>query len=345
MNKGLASRSLTAQLLENVFLSLLAAGFAFIGFHLLIVFADLRLAGFDHLPWDRVFRYGVLGVCVGLAFLFFCVCYTVLIRSKLRYIQALKAALDTMAGGTLVQPVPIRGYDELAELAEGMDEMRRSFQTWFREEDRIRSANSQLVTAMSHDLRTPLTSLMAYLELLDRGKYADEDQMRHLIRQSLAQARSIKGMTDKLFEYFLVYATEWEQPEMEELDAGSLLSPLWQEYAFTLESQGFTVDLEETPLKGRISASLPLLQRAFDNVYSNLLKYADPGQPIRIALRRIGEEASITVTNGVSPQRDRRESTNLGLNTCRRVFRLHGGGFETTEEDGTFTVSMTLPLL
>ena len=345
MNRGLASRSLTAQLLENVFLSLLAAGFAFIGFHLLIVFADIRLAGFDHLPWDRVFRYGVLGVCIGLAFLFFCVCYTVLIRSKLRYIQTLKAALDTMAGGELEQPVPIQGYDELAELAEGMDEMRRSFLTWFREEDRIRSANSQLVTAMSHDLRTPLTSLMAYLELLDRGKYADEEQMRHLIRQSLAQTKSIKAMTDKLFEYFLVYATEWEQPDMEELDAGSLLSPLWQEYAFTLESEGFSVQLKETPLTGRVSVSLPLLQRAFDNVYSNLLKYADPGKPILISLRRVGEEASITVTNGVSPQRDRRESTNLGLNTCRRVFRLHGGGFETTEEDGTFTVRMTLPLL
>ena len=51
------------------------------------------------------------------------------------------------------------------------------------------------------------------------------------------------------------------------------------------------------------------------------------------------------MTNGVSPQRDRRESTNLGLNTCRRVFRLHGGGFETTEEVGAFVVCMTLPLL
>ena len=345
MNRGLASRSLTAQLLENVFLSLLAAGFSFITFHLLIVFIDIRLAGFDHLPWDRVFRYGVLGVCIGLAFLFFCVCYTVLIRSKLRYIQTLKAARDTMAGGELEQPVPIRGYDELAELAEGMDEMRRSFQTWFREEDRIRSANSRLVTAMSHDLRTPLTSLMAYLELLDRGKYADEAQMRHLIRQSLAQTKSIKSMTDKLFEYFLVYATEWEQPDMETLDADGLIPLLWREYAFTLESEGFTVNLDEMPLTGLVSVNLPLLRRAFDNVYSNLLKYADPDRHISISLRRIGEEASITVTNAVSPQRDRRESTNIGLNTCRRVFRLHGGGFETTEEDGTFTVRMALPLL
>ena len=169
--------------------------------------------------------------------------------------------------------------------------------------------------------------------------------MRHLIRQSLAQTKSIKAMTDKLFEYFLVYATEWEQPDMETLDADGLIPPLWREYAFTLESEGFTAELEEMPLAGKISANLPLLRRAFDNVYSNLLKYADPDRPVRISLRRTEEEASITVINGISPQRDRRESTNIGLNTCRRVFRLHGGGFETAEEDGTFTVRMTLPLL
>ena len=78
MRSGIGARSLTAQLLENVFLSLLAAGFSFITFYLFIVFADIRLAGFDHFPWDRVFQYGVLGACVGLAFLFFCVCYRIL---------------------------------------------------------------------------------------------------------------------------------------------------------------------------------------------------------------------------------------------------------------------------
>ena len=241
MRKGIASRSLTTQLLENVFLSLLAAGFTFITFYLLVAFVDIRLAGYDHLLLDRTFRYSVLGVCVALAFLFFCVSYTVLIRNKLRYLQTLKASLDTMAGGELEQAVPIQGYDELSELAIGMDEMRRSFLAYIREEDRIRSANSQLVTAMSHDLRTPLTSLMAYLELLDRQKYTGEDQMRHLIKQSLVQAQAIKAMTNKLFEYFLVYASEWEQPVMEDVDADGLICPLWREYVFGLENEGFQV--------------------------------------------------------------------------------------------------------
>ena len=344
MRKGIASRSLTTQLLENVFLSLLAAGFTFITFYLLVAFVDIRLAGYDHLLLDRTFRYSVLGVCVALAFLFFCVSYTVLIRNTLRYLQTLKASLDTMAGGELEQAVPIQGYDELSELAIGMDEMRRSFLAYIREEDRIRSANSQLVTAMSHDLRTPLTSLMAYLELLDRQKYTGEDQMRHLIKQSLVQAQAIKAMTNKLFEYFLVYASEWEQPGMEDVDADGLICPLWREYVFGLENEGFQVTVREEPLNGTVNVNPPLLRRAFDNVYSNLLKYADPARPIDISWHRRGGELVIIAKNGISPLRDRKESTNIGLNTCRRVLQLHGGHFETAEEGGRFLTYLSLPL-
>ena len=347
MRNGLGARSLTVQLLENVVLSLLAAGFSFVASFLALTGARLLLArlGYDRLPEEAVLRYGMIGVCGTVAFVFFCVCYTALIHRKLRYIQMLKEELDAMAGGELERPVPVLGYDELSELAAGMDEMRRSFLAHLREEDQIRSANSQLVTAMSHDLRTPLTSLMAYLELLDRHKYTDEEQMRHLIRQSLVQSRAIKSMTDKLFEYFLVYATEWEQPVMETMDADDLIGPIWREYAFTLESEGFRVQLEEGPLQGRVSVNLPLLRRAFDNMYSTLLKYADPARLVVISCRRSGDEMALDVKNGVSPQRDRKESSNIGLNTCRRVFRLHNGSFDTVEEDGVFFARMTLPLL
>ena len=293
---------------------------------------------------DRTIRNWEFGISIVVAFVVFSLSFTALVHSKLRYIKVLKEELDAMAGGELERPVTVLGRDELGELAAGMDEMRRSFLTHLREEDRIRSANSQLVTAMSHDLRTPLTSLMACLELLDRRKYADEDQMRHLVRQSLARTRDIRALTDKLFEYFLVYATEWEQPEFEMFDADSLIVTLWQEYAFTLEREGFRVELDGHPLEGSLQVNLPLLRRAFDNVYANLLKYADPSRSISVSWGREGNTLVLRASNAVSPQRDRKESTSIGLNTCRRVLRLHGGGFDTAEEDGVFTASLTLPL-
>ena len=252
-------------------------------------------------------------------------------------------SVQLLAVGDLSYAVTVQGKDELSELAAGIDEMRRSIVKHQRAEDEIRSANSQLVTAMSHDLRTPLTSLLAFLEILDRDKVKDEEQRRHLIRQSLTQTMSIKSMADKLFEYFLVYTSEWEQPELETRDADELFAQFWQEYAFALESHGFTVETDFNELSGSVVVNLELLRRAFDNLYANLVKYAEPSAIIRIAYRREAEEALLTIANVVSSQRESKESTNIGLNTCRRIMRMLGGSFETNEIAGVFTAELRLP--
>ena len=289
------------------------------------------------------FYFWMIGVSGLLAFAVFSLCFVSLVHRKLRYIQKLKKELDILAGGDLSYAVTVQGKDELSELAAGIDEMRRSIVKHQRAEDEIRSANSQLVTAMSHDLRTPLTSLLAFLEILDRDKVKDEEQRRHLIRQSLTQTMSIKSMADKLFEYFLVYTSEWEQPELETRDADELFAQFWQEYAFALESHGFTVKTDFNELSGSVVANLELLRRAFDNLYANLAKYAEPSEPIVIQYRRMESTALLTLVNTVSSQRESRESTNIGLNTCRRIMRMLGGSFEAKEAEGVFIAEVRLP--
>ena len=308
-----------------------------------LIFADGMTAQvFLYYCASDAFYFGMIGVSGLLAFAVFSLSFVALVNRKLRYIKRLKKELDILAGGDLEYPVTVTGQDELGDLAAGIDEMRRSILKHRQEEEDIRSANSRLVTAMSHDLRTPLTSLMAVLEVLDRGKVTGEEQRRKLIGQSLSKAMSIKDMADKLFEYFLVYTSEWEEPEMEQRDADEVFQQFWQEYAFALENQGFTVETSFGELGGTIEVNLELLRRAFDNLYANLVKYADASQPVRISCGRDGRQVRLTLSNGVSGLRDRKESTNIGLNTCERILRMHKGAFEATE-DGRFTVLAALP--
>lgn len=117
------------------------------------------------------------------AFLAFSVCFIILVHRKLAYVKKMKSELDILAGGALEYPVTVRGNDELGQLAYGIDQMRQSILAHQRTEELTRSASSQLVTAMSHDLRTPLTSLLAYLELMDRGKYQNEEQLHQFIKK------------------------------------------------------------------------------------------------------------------------------------------------------------------
>lgn len=279
------------------------------------------------------------------AFLVFSLCFIYFVHRKLRYVQQLKGELDILAGGDLTYPVTVQGKDELGELAAGIDQMRRSILAHRTAEEHMRQANSELVTAMSHDLRTPLTSLMAYLELMERGKYEDQEQLAHFIRRSLEKTRQIKSMADKLFEYFLVYTAEWEPPDLEQRDADELLQHLLGEYAFSLENRGFAVERNFETIGGQVRVNLELMRRVFDNLYGNLLKYADPDSPVEISYRREGEQIQITLCNRISPARDKVQSTNIGLNTCSKILNCHSGTFIWEEDKNFFRTEITLPLL
>lgn len=280
-----------------------------------------------------------------LAFLAFSLCLILLVRKKVFYIRKLREELEILSGGQLEYPITVNGDDELAELAVGIDQMRRSILRHQEMEGQMRSANTELITAMSHDLRTPLTSLLAYLEILERKKYTDEEQMQNLLHKSVGQTMRIRDMADKLFQYFLVYATEWESAETEELDADMLFLQILDDYAGSLESKGIQVERSFSEVLAKINVNPDLLQRALDNLYSNLLKYADPERPVKLSYRRNENKLHLTIENGIVADRQKKDSTQIGLNTCRRIIEFHGGTFFALEQKQTFAVTFELPLI
>ena len=310
----------------------------------LVLDGDVTVRAFLYYYSGDAFFYGLLVVSGLIAFLAFSLCFVALISRKVSYINLLKEELDILSGGQLEYAVTIHGSDEIGELALGIDQMRRSILKHQETEDQMRSANSELITAMSHDLRTPLTSLLAYLEIIERKKYADEAQMDQLVHKSIHQTLRIKNMADQLFEYFLVYATDWEDDDMETMDADPLFQQILEDYAYSLESSGMTVQLQFSPVSGQILVTLPLLQRALDNLYSNLTKYADLETAIYIYYGRKNDNLHLSVSNGIRTGQNNTESTSIGLNTCRRIMQHHGGTFTSEEHEGIFSVSLTLPL-
>lgn len=275
----------------------------------------------------------------------FSLCFVVLINRKVVYITRLKEELDIISGGQLEYPVTVIGKDELAELALGIDQMRQSIQKHDEVENQMRSANSELITAMSHDLRTPLTSLLAYLEIIQRKKYTDEEQKDQLVHKSIRQAMRIKTMADQLFEYFLVYATEWEPVQMETLEADPLFQQILEDYTYALECKGMKTELYFKPTDAKLAVNLDLLQRALDNLYSNLQKYADPEKGIWIRYEQTGNKLRLIMQNSVRADCSQTESTGIGLNTCRRVITQLGGVFSVQDGGESFRITIELPVV
>lgn len=313
--------------------------------YLLTLQEDMQVRAFLYYYAGDGFYYLLLFLSGMIAFLGFSLCFILLINQKIKYIKQLRQELDILSGGQMEYTVTIRGHDELGELALGIDQMRQSIQKHNEIENQMRSANSELITAMSHDLRTPLTSLLAYLELVERKKYANEEQMHNLIHKCIAQTLRIKTMADQLFEYFLVYATEWETVDMELTEADTLFQQILADYIDSLESKDLNVELRFEPTSGRIMANTDLLQRALDNLYSNLQKYADPKDTIWISYPKKDNCVSLSISNGICQDGDKKESTGIGLNTCRRVITQMGGAFKARNNGRTFCVTVDLPVI
>lgn len=313
--------------------------------HYEIILADENpVEAFLYYYAGDAYYYAMLVICALISCAIFAVSIIAMVSRKVNYIRQLRRELDILAGGDLTYPVSVKGRDELSELAEGIDTMRESVLLHQEREKKARKANSELVTAMSHDLRTPLTALVGYLELLIHGKIAEASAHADFLHRSYDKAMQINSMADKLFEYFLVYSAEEDQTPVERLDINQLMSTIWSEYITTLETDGFQVYADFAPLYGQVSADTDLLHRVFDNLYSNLTKYADHEVPIQILCMVKEEYLSITIKNGIVQAKRRTQSTNIGLKTCKRIVEMHLGSFSCQQEEDLFCVHITLPL-
>lgn len=294
----------------------------------------------------------VLVLSAVLAFMAFALCLTLLFRRKTGYISKLSSELNAMAAGELNVPMTVKGNDELTTLAENMDEMRLSFIKRLEKEEQMNKNASRLLTDMSHDLRTPLTALIGYLEILDGGKAGSEEQRAKYVLSAKNRAYQIKNMTDELFEYFLVYSYDAEKIEKQTCDALTLISQLWDEASFGLESEGFRVETVMGDISAQVEANPNLLRRVFDNVVSNIIKYADRSEPVRCVSALENNVLTVSVSNLSLEAPKSTDSSHIGLSSCKKIAELHGGSFETElvasgENDprSVFVCRFSLPVL
>ena len=287
-------------------------------------------------------RKDALYVSAGLSFAAFALTLILLVRRKTGYMSVLARELQGMEGGELNVPVTVKGNDELTTLAENMESMRLSFIERLNREEELTRKSSRLLTDMSHDLRTPLTALIGYLDIIQSGKCAPEDKERYTA-SALKRAYQIKDMTDELFEYFLVYSASDTPAPTEPADAVTIMGQMWDESAFSLESEGFSTELEIGAETRTLNVNVKNLRRVFDNIVSNVRKYGDRSVPVRASLDCEGDMFVVTVRNGISAQRVSGESSGIGLASCAQIAAMHGGRFESGEEDGQYVCRLLLP--
>ncbi len=287
-----------------------------------------------------------LSVELVLSFAVFILIFLLLISRKFRDINRLQSELKIIEGGDLDRSItPIKGNDEISLLAQDVDMMRLSFLERIRSEKEAKRANSELITSISHDIRTPLTILIGNLDVIANKKYKTEEQLSRYIDNSRKKAYQLKDLSDKLFEYFLVFGSEYQEPDLEPFDCSALLTELVGEYTLSLVDQGRRVNVIPEIPHGEIYANIIAVRRIFDNLFSNILKYADPTFPVIIYFDKKDNNIVVTIKNTVAASPSRVESTNIGLATCEKIMTQHHGTFTSEKNEKDFSVSFSFPLI
>lgn len=309
--------------------------------------ADGTMASVDIFSYDYwEYYYYVWGIGVGVGILIFIGLLTKLLRHKLSYINDIAMELLILEGGNLEYPITIKGKDELSNLARGIDQMRLSVIENMRKEQKMLQANKDLVTSMSHDLRTPLTTLTGYLEILNMDRIQGEEQRKHYLELSLDKTREIKELSDQLFEYFLIYGENSKRLDVEPLPAYELVMDLLENQFLGLEEAGFEIDSvnQVTEDSGNCLVNTQYMHRVLNNILSNLDKYAEKKVPIEISAVVEQGYLILKIRNGIRKNMDNHESTKIGLITCERIMKLHHGDFQKYEVEDEFTVKLTIPM-
>lgn len=290
---------------------------------------------------DTVIILGVL-----LAVLLFFVVLLLYYRNQTRAIVALSRKVEAVSDGDLTAAIDSDRGDEIGMLACDVDAMRDTILLKMAEEQQAWQANSDLLTSMTHDIRTPLTTLLGYMELLSADSESLTPEQKEYIRVCTAKVEQIKGLSDKLFLYFWAFNRVEPETEMETVEAGLLFEQLLADYVPALETEGLRIVTDFSALSPADSLRIRAdsIRRVTDNIVDNLVKYAHRDHPVTVVAVRTDTELTVHISNVIAERSNKTSSTRIGVKTCVNMMKTMNGSFETKTEGGRFTASLALPL-
>lgn len=309
-----------------------------------ITFTDTKgkviITALFQMRYELVIKYG----CYIFTFVVCILIFMTLLKKKIRYINLIEKGIKIIESGGLKYRIPLQDDDELTSLAISINDMSRAMQERLEWEEKAKKENYDMITAISHDIRTPLTSVICYLDLLADGKYDSPAMLRTYLENAKNKAYQIKGLADNLFEHSLV--TNEEIPfKYETVNGNELMAQFISDCIYVLEEKGFTVEYEDkTTSPYTLSADVQQLGRVFDNLCSNIMKYAEKETPVSFSAKIIGQELMITQGNQIAAETSGRDSSGIGIQTCKKILARHDGTLTITKAQKYFSVLITLPI-
>ncbi len=285
--------------------------------------------------------------------------FLLLTKKFITYIKEMIEGINQISQGNFGNRIEINNEDEFALLADKLNQMADDIKGIMENERRSEYAKNELITSVAHDLRTPLTSIIGYLDLVSSKELTQETQRKY-IDIAYNKSKRLEKLIEDLFTYTKFNFGE-VKANYNEVDMVKLLNQLVDEFYPSFSEYNLEYEFCPMAASAVIKADGDLLARAFANLISNAIKYGRDGKNILIELRKEESGVIITITNygDIIPPEDltrifqrfyRVESSRssetggsgLGLAIAQSIITMHGGSiFARSDEAGTvFTIEL-----
>lgn len=244
--------------------------------------------------------FGVLPPAIVFGIILFIVFFFLISRPSITYLEEISRSLQDISLGNIDQAIPRRSSDELGDLAENINRMTARLREALEEERAAEQNKNDLITSVSHDLRTPLTSILGYLELIEDDKCRDEVELRQWVSIAYDKAGRLKKLIDDLFEYTRVSHRGFRMHK-QRINLKELLEQLVEEFVPQLQEAGVQCRLSAQQAEYYAMIDPDFIVRVFENLIDNAIRYGQEGKRIDIELTAENKYLVIRVINLGSP--------------------------------------------
>ena len=248
--------------------------------------------------------------CIVLGAFIFVLSAMYLVKKRIDYIRYLSGVVDQISQGNLDTKISKKGADEITIIAESIDDMQHNLDKMMREERENDRKNMELITNLSHDIKTPMTIITGYLDVVISGKYETEAEKDEYLKKAFNQVEKINGMIHKIF---LLAKNEKIQTDeiLCKCNIAMMLSQDISEFVgiAAKENRHFNVDIPDKPLYSNVN--IENFKVALDNIIMNSIKYSMVNSTIRAVVTEENDYILIALSN---------ETNCLTKSDCDRIF-------------------------
>lgn len=310
--------------------------------------------GLMNMMSEEVFLFG--------GWFFFFVLFLVLLQwRRFRYFGEVSEAVMHISEGNFDYKIPVRQRNEYGDLATFTNRLVAQLKTSMDEERRAEQTKNELVTNVSHDLRTPLTSIIGYLGLIEQDRYRDEVELRHYVQIAYDKSQRLNVLINDLFEYTRMRNSS-SQLRLVTFNLVEMLKQLLEQYRLTLEEAGMSGRLHARDSRLEVTGDPNKLVRVFENLLSNSVHYGKQGKKVELYLFKEGSHSIVEVSNYGEPipevdlpylfdrfyrvDKSRTEhagGSGLGLAIAKSIVEKHGGEISVSSDTCLTTFRVKLP--